>query len=142
MEDEEREELREDEEEAVEGEVLPAISTFRDTSHRRPEVVMVETGRGMAVQAQVGVPFESTIDAIAERANYGGDYRVFINGSEILSPTEIPLDASGQPNIQAGQRIAITAYDKPGAMTCWSVEERILKYWSKPFYTYQRDLLR
>ncbi len=111
MDDEEREE---DGGEALTGEVLPAVVTFRDVAHRRADVVMVETGRGKAVPAPVGAPFEATIDAIAERANYGGDYRVFLNGSEVLSPAEIPLDVSGQPNIQAGQRIAITAYDKPG----------------------------
>ena len=107
MEDEEREE-------ALEGEVLPAVVTFRDNAHRREGVVMVETGRNKAVPAPVGANLDDTIDQIAERANYGGDYRVFINGSEILNATEYPRDIDGNQVIQAGMRIAITAYDKPG----------------------------
>ena len=71
-------------------------------------VVSVETGRGNAVSVPVGAPFQSTIESIAEQANYGGYFRVFLNGSEILEPSEAPQ------SIEEGMRIAIVAYDKVG----------------------------
>jgi hypothetical protein len=70
--------------------------------------VMVETGRNKSVKAEVGASFESEVDRIATAANYGGDYRVYLNGIEIINPEDAPT------TIQAGMRIAITAYDKPG----------------------------
>lgn len=103
-----------EEREVLEGEMLPMIPTFRDSARRREGVVMVETGRNKAVPAPVGANLDDTIDQIAERANYGGDYRVFINGSEILSAEEYPRDMNGNQVIQAGMRIAISSYDKPG----------------------------
>ena len=44
--------------------------------------VHIETGRG---QTAVGQPFGSTIERIAEEAHYGGYFRVFLNGEEILN---------------------------------------------------------
>lgn len=70
--------------------------------------VVVETGRGSSVRAAVGAPFAETIERIADQANYGGYFRVYLNGGEIVDPTNAP------PRIEAGMRIAITAYDKVG----------------------------
>lgn len=79
-------------------------TSTRPTGHTVP----VETGRGQAVNVNVGAPFAETIDSIANQANYGGYYRVFLNGQEMLEPDEAPA------TIQEGQRIAICAYDKVG----------------------------
>ena len=72
------------------------------------DTVQVETGRGNAISVSVGVPFSATMEQLAEEAHYGGYYRVFLNGSELISPEEAP------DIIEAGMRIAITSYDKVG----------------------------
>lgn len=72
------------------------------------ETIPVKVGRGQTADVQVGAPFEETINGLAEDAHYGGYYRVFLNGEEILEPTEAP------ETIQLGMRIAITSYDKVG----------------------------
>lgn len=70
--------------------------------------VFVETGRGSSVEVNVGEDFVSTVDRIATQANYGGYYRVFLNGDELLDPSEAP------EKILPTHRIAITSYDKVG----------------------------
>lgn len=70
--------------------------------------VPIENGRGTAVNVPVGADFAAEIDRIALEANYGGYYRVFLNGQEILEPSEAPA------KIEEGMRIAITSYDKVG----------------------------
>jgi len=70
--------------------------------------VFVDVGRGEPVEVPVGAPFVETLDRLAEQAHYGGDYRVFLNGSEVLYIEEAPA------TVEEGQRIAITSYDKPG----------------------------
>ncbi len=70
--------------------------------------VMVETGRGNAVGVAVGAPFAATVENIAHQANYGGYFRVFLNGDELINPP----DAS--KTIEAGMRIAVCSYDKVG----------------------------
>ena len=72
--------------------------------------IFVETGRGEAVQVTVGDPFFANVTEIADRANYGGYFRVFLNGEEIVDPEEAP------DTIDAGMRIAITSYDKVGLL--------------------------
>ena len=72
------------------------------------DVVYVETGRGGAVPIPVGSPFRETIERLAEEAHYGGSYRVFLDGNELLEPEEAP------ESIEAGMRIHITTYDKVG----------------------------
>ena len=71
--------------------------------------VMVETGRGNAVGVAAGAPFRDTVEQIAHQANYGGYFRVFLNGDEIINPIESPT------TIEAGMRIAVTSYDKVGS---------------------------
>lgn len=73
--------------------------------------VWVDVGRGDPVEVPVGIPFVETLDRLAEQAHYGGDYRVFLNGSEIIYIEEAPT------TIEAGMRLAITSYDKPGLET-------------------------
>ena len=99
----------------VEGESrnLPVL-TFRDRAQIHAGHVFVETGRGNAVEVNIGADVESTLDNIADQCNYGGDYRVFLNANEILDPNEIPTDEHGNKAFQAGQRWSLTAYDKPG----------------------------
>lgn len=76
---------------------------------RQPEaVVHVETGRGNAVDVPVGSPFIDTIYRIAEDVHYGGDFRVYLNGSLLLDEADAP------ETVEAGMRIALTPYDKPG----------------------------
>ena len=70
--------------------------------------IHIEVGRGHTTEVQVGAPFQETIERIADEAHYGGFFRVFLNGEEILEPTEAP------ETIQLGMRIALTSYDKVG----------------------------
>ena len=70
--------------------------------------VHIETGRGQTAEVQVGSPFGESIERVADEAHYGGYFRVFLNGEEILNPEEAP------DKIEAGMRIAITSYDKVG----------------------------
>ncbi len=94
--------------------VIQTPVTFNQPE-RGGDTVMVElAGRSRAVPAPIGADFVETIRAIAQRANYGDDPRVFLNRVEILALEDIPLDPDGQRTIQAGQHIAITPYDKPG----------------------------
>ncbi len=71
-------------------------------------IVYVVTDKGQSVEAHAGDPFVPTIERIADEAHYGGDFRVFLNGNEILEQGASP------GTIQLGQRIRIVAYDKPG----------------------------
>jgi hypothetical protein len=73
-----------------------------------PESVFIETGRGNAIEATVGVPFIPTVEEAANRANYGGYFRVFVNSQEIINQAEAPA------TIETGMRITITGYDKVG----------------------------
>jgi len=70
--------------------------------------VFVETGRGQAMAVDVGAPFKETIERLANEAHYGGYFRVFLNGDELIDPDEAP------DKVEAGMRIAITSYDKVG----------------------------
>ena len=72
------------------------------------EMVFVETGRGNSIEVPVGANFQETVERIADEAHDGGYFRVFLNGEELINPTESP------ETIQAGQRVAITSYDKVG----------------------------
>lgn len=70
--------------------------------------VFIETGRGQTTEVLVGSPFSETIERLAEQAHYGGYFRVFLNGEEILNPGEAPA------TVESGMRIALTSYDKVG----------------------------
>ena len=74
----------------------------------QPQAIFVDTGRGEAVQVQAGIPFALTLERLADEAHYGGYYRVFLNGSEVINPEDSP------ETIEPGMRIAITSYDKVG----------------------------
>ena len=69
----------------------------------------VDTGRGNSAPATIGSNFRSEIERIAEAASYGGFFKVFLNGHEVVNPEDAP------ELIEAGQRIAITSYDKVGS---------------------------
>ena len=101
MDDEER-----TEEDIVEGNV-PVREAFGDGATTQGSI-NIETGRGQTVEVQVGAPFTETLERVADEAHYGGFFRVFLNGSELLEPTESPA------TIELGMRIAITSYDKVG----------------------------
>ena len=70
--------------------------------------VPVDTGRGNVVDVPVGEPFQATLERLADDANYGGFYRVYLNGAEVVDPADSP------PTIERDMRIAITSYDKVG----------------------------
>ncbi len=70
--------------------------------------IFVETGRGQTVEVSVGAPFAETLERVADEAHYGGYFRVFLNGEEIINPEESPTV------IEPGMRIAVTSYDKVG----------------------------
>uniref|UniRef100_A0A6M3L003 Multi-ubiquitin domain-containing protein n=1 Tax=viral metagenome TaxID=1070528 RepID=A0A6M3L003_9ZZZZ len=70
--------------------------------------VFVDVGRGQTVQVNTGDSFEATLTRLADEAHYGGYYRVYLNGSEIINPEDSPTV------VEPGMRIAITAYDKVG----------------------------
>lgn len=72
--------------------------------------VFVDVGRGgQPAPVNVGDPFPQTIERLSDEANYGGWFRVWLNGNEIVEPEDAPA------TIEEGMRIAITSYDKVGA---------------------------
>lgn len=75
---------------------------------RPQQPIFVDTGRGQGVEVRAGSPFASTLERLADEAHYGGYFRVFLNGSEVINPEEAP------ETIEPGMRLAITAYDKVG----------------------------
>lgn len=99
-------EIREDE---TAGEEYVETPTRRYGNTAIPSAaVHIETGRGQTSEVPVGAPFQSTIERLAEEAHYGGYFRVFLNGDEILDPGEAP------GTIEAGMRIALCSFDKVG----------------------------
>ena len=109
--DEPEEEVEEEEDEYMDDDDTyePEPRTpIHDQATRPTGSVFVDVGRGEPMEVQVGAPFVETLNRLAEMAHYGGDYRVFLNGSEVLYIEEAPA------TIEAGMRIAITSYDKPG----------------------------
>jgi len=106
--EEEAEEAEEEEEEEEEEDMDTIRTRIHDQATRPTGTVFVDVGRGEPVEVLVGTPFVETLDRLAEQAHYGGDYRVFLNGSEVLYVEEAPA------TIEAGMRLAITSYDKPG----------------------------
>ena len=104
MDEEEEGELEDEgEEESTPRTPLAARAT------RQVGSVFVDVGRGDPIEVQTGSPFIETLDRLAEQAHYGGDYRVFLNGSEVLYIEEAPA------TIEDGMRLAITSYAKPGS---------------------------
>jgi len=70
--------------------------------------IFVDVGRGDAVEVQPGSPFEETTNRLADEAHYGGYFRVYLNGSEIVNPEDAPAV------FEPGMRVALTSYDKVG----------------------------
>jgi len=93
-------------EEEPEWEGLEQHDWAEQTRDQQP--IYVDTGRGQATEVAAGSPFVPTLERLAEEHNYGGYYRIFLNGHEIVDPTDSP------PTIGPGMRIAITSYDKVG----------------------------
>lgn len=81
---------------------------FGQDQRSESQPIYVETGRGQAVEVQPGSPFIPTVERIADEANYGGWFRVYLNGEEIVNPADSP------EVIEPGMRITITSYDKVG----------------------------
>jgi len=97
------------------GEPVPSVNEDRDEEtptvewgqgHTPPASVFVETGRGNTAEVPAGSPFQPTIERLAEEAHYGGYFRVFLNGDELVNPEESPA------TIETGMRIVLTSYDK------------------------------
>lgn len=97
-----------DDDERVEEEITEEEPVAFGNAARDGGSVYIETGRGQTTEVQVGAPFQETIDRVADEAHYGGYFRVFLNGEELLDPADSPA------TIEAGMRIAITSYDKVG----------------------------
>ena len=72
------------------------------------ETVMIETGRNTTMEAHVGDNFVVACDRVGEAAGYGGYWKVYLNGNEVLNPDDAP------ELIESGMRIALTPYDKVG----------------------------
>ena len=106
--DEEEDEEDEGELEDVGEEESTPRTPLAARATRQAGSVFVDVGRGDPIEVQTGSPFVETLDRLAGLAHYGGDYRVFLNGSEILYIEEAPA------TIEDGMRLAITSYDKPG----------------------------
>ncbi len=70
--------------------------------------IHIETGRGQTAEVQTGTSFGETVEKVAEDAHYGGYFRVFLNGEEIVNPEDAP------ETIEAGMVIAVCSYDKVG----------------------------
>lgn len=104
------EEIPVDEEEIEEEETVfePTPTFGSETRQTQAQTVFVDVGRGQTVQVDVGVPFVQTLERLAEDAHYGGYFRIFLNGQEVVDPEDSP------ETIKAGMRIAITSYDKVG----------------------------
>lgn len=79
---------------------------------RAAGTVSVDVGRGRAVNVAVGSDMVNTLETLAREANYGGFFKVYINGQEVINPQDAP------DKVEAGMRIAITSYDKVGG---WKV---------------------
>ncbi len=76
---------------------------------RTTDHVIVDVGRGGATASiPVGSDFVPTMERLAEEHNYGGYYRVWLNGSEVVDPDDAPAQ------VEAGMRIVLTPYDKVG----------------------------
>lgn len=106
--DEQELEDEEKEQEESEQEAEDPRTPLAGRASRPQGSVWVDVGRGDPVEVPTGSPFVETLDRLAEQAHYGGDYRVFLNGSEVLYIEEAPA------TIEAGMRLAVTSYDKPG----------------------------
>jgi hypothetical protein len=89
-------------------EEAPEPSFGAETRAQERNTVPVDTGRGHTEDVEVGSPFVPTLERLADEARYGGYFRIWLNGVEILEPEDSP------ETIESGMRIAITAYDKVG----------------------------
>lgn len=71
------------------------------------EKITISTDKGSKIEVSVGEPFAAAVNRVAEEANYGKHFRVFLAGEEI-EPDECP------ETILLGQDIKLTSYDKVG----------------------------
>ena len=118
----EAEPIKEPEEEAEEEgtEVYPPPQGWSEQADHPTKSVFIDTGRGQTVEARVGLPFQLVLERIAEEAHYGGYFRVFLNGEEIVNPEEAPTA------IEAGMRIAVTSYRNRGCVPANSGKAEML----------------
>jgi len=91
--------------EPIEGEIVTSAWGGGQT----PRTIFIDTGRsGQTAEVRVGDPFQETVKEVSERAHYGGYFRVYLNGTEVVNPEDAPRA------IEAGMRISLTPYDKVG----------------------------
>ncbi len=102
--DERPEEEEEEEEEIVAG----TPRGWAEEQRGALQPIFVDTGRGQTVEVAAGSPFATTLERLADEAHYGGYFRIFLNGSEVINPEDSP------EFIESGMRLAITSYDKVG----------------------------
>ena len=95
--------LVDEEEEATE-----APRAWAEEAREQVQPIFVDVGRGQTVEVAPGSPFEATTNRLADEAHYGGYFRVFLNGGEVINPEDAP------ETVESGMRIAITSYDKVG----------------------------
>lgn len=82
------------------------------------DTVEIVTGRGQTKEVPKGAPFGETIEKLADEASYGGYFRVFLNGEELIDPNDAPA------TIEEGMRIAICSYDKVGRPNGWGLNRK------------------
>jgi len=95
-------------EEETEEEEGEAPREWAEEQRATEQPIIVDTGRGQTVEVQPGAPFVATLERLANEAHYGGYFRIFLNGSEVINPEDSP------ETIEPGMRLAITSYDKVG----------------------------
>lgn len=94
---------------------LQAKTGWQNPNARPNQTVFIETGRNNSVEVPVGSPFQPTIERLAEDAHYGGYFRVYVNGTEVVNPEESPA------TVEADARISITSFDKVGVQSSYKV---------------------
>ena len=85
-----------------------ATPTWGANRQQDQQVVHISTSRGTVFPVNVGENFFEAIERVSDEALYDGAYCVFLNGTELEDPEDAP------ELIEAGQRIALTAFDKVG----------------------------
>jgi len=101
----EDEDEEDEDNEPIEGEIVTPAWGEGQT----PRTIFIDTGRsGQTAEVRVGDPFQETVKEVSERAHYGGYFRVYLNGTEVVNPEDAPRA------IESGMRIALTPYDKVG----------------------------
>ena len=84
------------------------MTEFGAAEQNNPDYVAVDTGGRIAVRIAVGSNFAEEVQRVANEANFGGFYKVYLNDSELEHIEDAP------EKVEPGMRIAIAPYDKAG----------------------------